>query len=463
MPGKTRIERYEPDFSIKNHPLQENRGRTAKRERKAEIRYDGGILLSEQQTNWSGNYTYSAARWHYPQSLAEVQEIVAQCDTLRALGTRHSFNGIADCTEDIVSLSHCNQVLELDREQQTVTVEAGIRYGELARYLYAEGYALHNLASLPHISIAGACATGTHGSGVGNGSLATAVRALEFIAADGSPVALSRAQDGETFAGAVVGLGALGVVTKLTLAVEPAFTVRQDVYEHLPREQWKQHFDEIVSSAYSVSLFTDWRTSTFNQLWLKSLTTEADATDAVSERFGAILATVPRHPLVELSAENCTAQLGVPGPWHERLPHFRMDFTPSVGEELQTEYLVPRRYALEALQALYGLHEKIAPLLQISEIRTVAADDLWLSPCYQEDCVALHFTWLKDWPGVQRLLPEIEAALEPFDARPHWGKLFTTLPERLRALYPKLPDFQRLLRTYDPNGKFRNAYLNAFL
>ncbi|MCW3099826.1 MAG: sorbitol oxidase [Chthonomonadaceae bacterium] len=382
---------------------------------------------------------------------------------VKALGTRHSFNGIADSTQDIISLAHCDRVLALDRERGTVTVQAGIRYGQLACALHAEGFALHNLASLPHISVAGACATATHGSGVGNGNLATAVRALEMVIANGQIVALSRERDAETFAGAVVGLGGLGVVTQMTLDIVPTFAVRQDIYENLALSELDTHFDEIVSSAYSVSLFTDWRGATINQLWLKSLVTDAEAVPAAPERFGATLATIPLHPLAGISAENCTEQQGVPGPWHDRLPHFRMDFTPSVGEELQTEYLIPYRHGRAALRALYDLRAQIAPLLQISEIRTVAADDLWMSPCYQQPCVALHFTWLKDWSGVQRLLPEIEAALAPFDARPHWGKLFTTSPSHLRSLYTKLPDFQRLLHTYDPNGKFRNPFLENLL
>lgn len=413
--------------------------------------------------NWAGNYLYSAERWHFPTTLEQVPELVTQCTQLRAVGTRHSFNGIADCTQDMISLQDCDRVLALDRERSTVTVEAGIRYGQLARYLESTGYALHNLASLPHISVAGACATATHGSGDGNGNLATAVSALEIVTADGRCVTLSRAQDSDRFPGAVVGLGALGVVTKLTLDIVPAFTLRQDVYENLPMAHLEDRFDEIMASAYSVSLFTDWRTDVFNQWWRKSVLPEDAKFHENPGRFGATPATEPRHPLAGLPVENCTAQMGAPGPWHERLPHFRMDYLASAGEELQSEYLVPRRFACAALRALSGIRGRIAPLLQISEIRTVAADDLWMSTCYREASVALHFTWLKEWPAVQALLPEIEAILAPFEARPHWGKLFTTPAERLQSLYPKLPEFRNLVRSFDPHGKFRNAYLETFL
>ncbi len=427
------------------------------------LRYDRRTAIIENLTNWAGNYTYRAARRHYPTTIEEVQEVVARSRSVKALGSRHSFNAIADCTGDSVSLAHYNQVVALDRENRTVTVQAGIRYGELSRSLHSNGYALHNLASLPHISVAGACATATHGSGDGNGNLATAVCALEMVTADGERTVLSRAQQPERFQGAVVGLGGLGIVTQLTLDIVPTFAVRQDVYENLPMANLEAHFDEITASAYSVSLFTDWRSDSFDQLWLKSVVSDATTFDTVGERFGATAAIRPRHPLAGISAENCTQQGGVPGPWNERLPHFRMDFMPSAGEELQTEYLVPRRYACAALRALTAMREQIAPLLQISEIRTIAADDLWMSPCYHQDCVALHFTWLKDWPAVERLLPTLESELAPFDARPHWGKLFTTSPARLHALYPKLPDFRQLLHEVDPGGKFRNDYLDTIL
>src|SRR5687768_3173312 len=301
-----------------------------------------------------------------------------------------------------------------------VTIEGGVRYGPLCQYLQREGYALHNLASLPHISVAGACATATHGSGDSNGNLATAVTALEFVNARGELVALSQAEDGEQFQGTVVGLGGVGVITKLTLEVQPTFNMSQRVYENLPLTQLEDHFDEITSSAYSVSLFTDWQNASFNQVWVKRRVSDELAGAESSTFFGARPAHIHRHPIVTMSAENCTEQMGIPGPWYERLPHFRIGFTPSSGDELQTEYLIPRQYAVAAIQAINRLRDHIFPLLQISEIRTIAADALWMSPCYQQLCVAIHFTWVKDWQAVRQLLPLIEEQLAPFQARPHW-------------------------------------------
>ena len=419
--------------------------------------------MIENPSNWAGNYTYHAAQIHQPETVEQIQELVIRSNKLKALGTRHSFNDIADSPGDLISLEHFNQIVALDRERRTVTVEAGVRYGQLARWLHDEGYALHNLASLPHISVAGACATATHGSGDRHGNLATVVSAMEMVTGNGDVIVLSREQNREQFQGAVVGLGGLGVVTKLTLDISPTFEMRQDVYENLPLTELEDHFDELFSSVYSVSLFTDWRNATFNQVWLKRHVPDGAAIELEPQLFGATLATSHLHPIATLSAENCTEQMGVYGPWFERLPHFRMDFTPSSGEELQSEYLVPRQHAFAALRAIDQLREQIAPLLQISEVRTIAADNLWMSPCYKQACVGIHFTWKKDWPAVRNVLPMIEDQLAAFDARPHWAKLFTMSPARIQSLYEKLPDFQQLLQYYDPQGKFRNAFLDKYI
>lgn len=419
--------------------------------------------MMENNSNWAGNYQYGAARWHYPETLAELQTLVKNSSKLRVLGSRHSFNNIADTAGDMVSLERLQREPLIDKSNQTVTVGAGTRYGQLCHYLHQEGYAIHNLASLPHISIAGACATATHGSGDRNGNLATAVAGLEMVTAAGDLVTLTRSENGPELAGTVVGLGAVGVITALTLDLVPAFEVRQYVYENVPFSQVEEHFEEIFASAYSVSLFTDWQGDSFNQLWLKHKTTAADSFEPIPELYGATAAAVHRHPITALSAENCTAQLGMPGSWYERLPHFRMEFTPSSGSELQSEYFVSREQAVAAFQAVRTLREQLGSLLMISEIRTIAADELWLSPCYQQACVGLHFTWEQNWAAVRELLPLLEAKLAPFQARPHWGKLFTMSAAQIAPLYPKLPDFQKLLNHFDPQGKFRNQFIENYI
>jgi xylitol oxidase len=409
--------------------------------------------------NWAGNLEYSTDRLFKANSMEQVRDYVKKEAKFRVLGTRHCFNTIADSTHNLLSLRAMDQVVTLDPSARTVTVGPGITYGQLSPYLHTKGFALHNLASLPHISVAGACSTATHGSGEKNGNLATSVAAMEFLTATGETRKLSQ-QDGETFHGSVVGLGAMGVITSITLNIEPTFMVRQYVYENLPFDEVKNNFDAIQASGYSVSLFTDWQKPRMNEVWIKSRVEEGQSADAAPTFFGAKLATKNLHPIAELSAENCTEQMGVPGPWYERLPHFKMGFTPSAGQELQSEYFVPRQHAIDAIVAIERLHEQIHPSLLISEIRTVAADDFWMSPCYRHPCVTIHFTWKQDWPAVSKLLPQIEKELAPFHARPHWGKLFSISPQSLNAMYERLPDFVGLCSKYDPRGKLRNEFLN---
>lgn len=419
--------------------------------------------MSAHERNWAGNLTYSSVRIHRPTTVAEVQEIVRSSSKLRALGSRHSFNTIADTPEDLVSLEGLSRIVALDRERGTVTVEAGIKYGHLGTYLHGEGFALHNLASLPHISVAGACATATHGSGDRNGNLATAVTALEFVAADGELVRLSREADGDAFLGAVVHLGALGVITQMTLAIEPTYTVQQDVYVDLPVAQLEANYEAIESDAYSVSLFTNWQGDAVGEIWLKRRLPDGVARAMAPEFFGAMLAANALHPIPALSAANCTVQGGEPGPWHERLPHFRMDFTPSSGDEIQTEYFVPRPHAVAAMRAITAIRDQLAPVLMISEVRTLAADELWMSPCYRQECVALHFTWHPNAAAVQAVLPTLEAQLAPFEPRPHWGKVFAMPAAQVQARYPRLGDFRALVQQYDPAGKFRNAFIDTYI
>jgi xylitol oxidase len=417
-----------------------------------------GQEITGPRENWAGNLTFSTNRLYAPASVDEVRQVVKSCAKLRALGTRHSFNRIADSTQNQISLMKLGEIT-LNEKARTVTVGAGVTYGKLAPVIDARGYALHNLASLPHISVAGAIATATHGSGVQNGNLSTAVSALEIVTADGESLHLSRTKDGEHFLAAVVGLGSLGVVTRVTLDVQPTYQVAQSVYQNLSLSHLKTHLEEIFSSGYSVSVFTDWQNHMASQLWIKRRLAPGDKNDWAPEFFGAKLAERKLHPLAGHDAESCTEQQGIPGPWYERLPHFRMNFTPSSGRELQTEYLIPRSRGYEAILAVETLRDRITPHLFITELRTIAGDDLWMSTAYRRDSLAIHFTWKPEWPEVSQVLPLIEKQLEPFDARPHWGKLFTMAPAELQSRYARLAEFEAILKRYDPTGKFRNDFI----
>jgi alditol oxidase len=417
---------------------------------------------SGRRTNWAGNVVFGAERYLRPASVPELQRLVAGATRIRALGTGHSFSPLADTTGDQVTLAGLPPVAEIDAGRAAITVSAGLRYRDITGPLRQAARALPNLASLAHICIAGACATGTHGSGAANGSLATAVSALEMVTATGDLVTVSRDDPGSPLAATVVALGALGIVTRLTLDTVPAFDLCQYVYDQLPLEQVTEHFAQILASGYSVSLFTGWRRELAFQAWLKC---RADAPGGPPPPgwMGGRRAAGPRHPIPGADPGASTQQLGVPGPWDERLPHFRPDFSPSTAAELQSEYLVPRERGIEGLLALSQVRDRLAPVVQICEIRTIAADQLWLSPAYQRACVGFHFTWVDDLPAVTWAVALVEEVLAPLRARPHWGKLFLLSPQELAGLYPRLADFGQLMSSYDRGGKFRNALLDEYL
>jgi xylitol oxidase len=397
------------------------------------------------ESNWAGSYEYRARTIHEPATVEQLQEIVAGSPRIRVLGSRHTFSEMAD-SDELVSLAGLPPDIAIDG--QAVSCGAAVRYGELAPALDEAGLALHNLASLPHISVAGAVATATHGSGDGNGNLATAVTALELVTAEGELIEAKRGD--EDFDGMVVNLGALGAVTRVTLAAEPAYEVRQRVFEDIGWPELHEHYDAITASGYSVSVFTLWGDT--SQVWVKS------RDDGPRELLGHPAATEDRHPIPGIDPVNCTAQRGVPGPWWDRLPHFRMGFTPSAGEELQSEFHLPRRHAAAAIEAVRALADRVRPHLQVTEIRTIAADSLWLSPQHEQDSVAIHFTWNRDPDNVERVLVDVEAALAPFGGRPHWGKLFLAA-----APHPRGADFLALADRLDPTGKFRNPWFTRHL
>ncbi|CAH0126437.1 MULTISPECIES: D-arabinono-1,4-lactone oxidase [unclassified Microbacterium] len=412
--------------------------------------------------NWAGNLTYRAAELAEPASVDEARELIARSRSIRVLGTRHCFNDIADTAGTQLSLAGLPPVIEVTEARDAVRVAGALRYGDLAPVLEAQGLALANLASLPHISIAGAVATGTHGSGDRTGSLASAVRAVSLLTADGGVRTVTRGE--ADFDGVVVSLGALGAVLDVTLDLQPSVPYAQHVFEHPRWDAVLEDLDAVTSAGTSVSIFSTWqRTDDADQIWVKQAQPDAtrDEREAVMARLSAAAATHRRHPILSEPAEAATEQDGVPGPWFLRLPHFRMDFTPSAGAEIQSEYLVPRADAVAAIEAVRAMADRIAPLLLVNEIRTVQEDDLWLSSSYGTDAVGLHFTWRPDEPSVRALLPELEAAL-PSSARPHWGKVFTLPGDEVRARYPRWDDFAQLRDRLDPERKFVNDYLERF-
>lgn len=412
------------------------------------------MATTTPERNWSGNYRYRATAVHHPTSRDELRRLVAGASHVHALGSRHSFTAIADAPE-LIALDRLDDQITTDREAGTVTVPAATTYADLADALNREGLALPNMASLPHISVGGAVATATHGSGERLGNLATSVTGLELVGSTGDVFTIQRGD--ARFDGLVVGLGALGIATQVTLAVEPYYEVSQVVYEQMEWDALFEHFDEIEAAGQSVSVFHCFG-ERIDQVWVKR---RAPADEGPSELFGALAATAPHNPVAGGSPVNCTPQLGDLGPWSERLPHFRSGFTPSSGEEIQSEVFVARGDGIAAIRAVRELADEIRPLLLVSELRAIAADPLWLSPQYARDTIALHFTWRREQRAAEEIVSRIESALMPFRVRPHWGKVTSLRAGDLAPLYERLHDFRRLREELDPRGAFVTDWLRA--
>ena len=414
--------------------------------------------MTEILRNWAGHFAFGAGRFHAPTNIADIQRIVHDARKIRVAGSRHSFNTLADTDGDLLSLRHLERRIDIDSAAHTVTIDGGVTYADLCPVLDAAGFALPNIASVPDFTIIGAAATATHGSGTGNRNLAAPVSAVELVTATGDIVTLRRGDS--DFPGAVVNVGALGVVSALTLDLLPRFEVYQNIFLDLPFDSVIENLESVMGAGYSVSLFTHWRDGIVKEAWVKSL---ASAAPPPTEFFGGHAATVPVSPVYGADPTGTTAQLGVPGPWFDRLPHGRIHVLPKIGAELQSEYFIALADAPAALRALDKIAPSFADLLIVSEVRTIAADDYWISMNQGRASIGIHFAFRHDWPAVSRVLPLIEAALAPFAPRPHWGKLFTMPATEVHARYPHLGDFTALAIRLDPAGKFRNAFLSEYV
>jgi len=441
----------------------------------------GGRRSDGEFVNWAGNVRFRPAGRAEPASTEQLQELVANAARVRVVGAGHSFSPLVATSGTLVSLRRLVRPAEVDAGTGEAWVSAGATYAEVGPELDRAGWALANLASLPQITVAGAVVTATHGSGSANRALSDAVTGLELVGADGT---LHRLEGG-ALAGAVVSLGALGVLTRVRVRLEPSYQAAQRVWQDLPLVAALEHLGEVLDLGWSVSLFTDWRNpDRVDQVWVKQrLHTEPpDATGAASpaasdgrrlsgaddpagdaddllDRLGARRATVQLHPLADGDPGAATEQLGRPGAWHCRLPHFRPDSSPSgAGAELQSEWLVDRADGADALGRLRGLADRLAGAVRVCEVRAVGADQAWLSPAYQRDSVALHLTWRPQPSVVWPLVAEIEAALADLGPRPHWAKLWQALPAIARA-----DDFRRLVTSHDPAGCFANPLLERVL
>ena len=424
---------------------------------------DAASATGEQ--NWAGNYAYRASQIHRPTTIDEIAAIAQSATSIRVLGSRHSFTDIVDADE-LIDLGGYQPKTHFDADAQTITVPASTTYGDVAQSLAPYGMALRNLASLPHISVAGSVATATHGSGIGNGNLATSVAGFEYVNTAGEIISVDRSTP--DFDGLVVSLGALGIVTAVSLGVVFDYQIEQHVYEDLPLDVVGDQLAMILGAAYSVSVFTTFAGSLdgqVGQVWIKRRTDGSDRSmDAGATFLDAPAATMQHHPIPGVDGSTCTAQLGVPGPWADRLPHFRMGFTPSAGNEVQSEFFVGSVDGPLALEALRNAADDFADRLMVSEVRVVAADELWMSPQYRRPSVAFHFTWHPDSEAggaagdLVRAVAAVQEALGPFAPRPHWGKVFDADGFSARDSYEMFDDFIDMAQRLDPHGVFRNDW-----
>lgn len=406
--------------------------------------------------NWSQNVQFNDREYFQPESLSELQEIIRSHRKIRVRGTAHSFNEIADTSSYAVNLVNMPKTIEINAISKSVQVAAGLTYGQLAPVLNSAGWALSNLASLPHISIAGSVATGTHGSGVSNQNLANQVISIDLVTADGELRKIDKSNP--AFNALIIGLGLGGIVYQYELRIEESYLIRQVIYPEIPLDVLQRNFDQIMSSAYSVSYFTDWSDAQVGNLWCKFQDFEE-----IPESIGGVSrASKKAHPIPGVNPDACTEQAGVPGPWHERLSHFKLEFIPSVGEEIQSEFFINRKDISAAIEEIAKLGSEISPLLWITELRTIAADDFWLSGAFQRDSVGIHFTW-KKLNAIYPVIKKVEEVLQKFEYRPHWGKVFTADAGYLKSVYPRLGEFQALVLALDPGKKFENMFTRKYL
>lgn len=395
--------------------------------------------------NWGGNFNYSTQNIQYPRSVAEVQQIVKNAGKLRVVGSRHSFSKIADSECTMLSTIGLNKIIGINGSIPSVTVQGGLTYTDLLTSLNTAGFALPNLASLAEISVGGAASTNAHGTGVANQALANHIRSMEIVLANGSLLTIG--PNDPRLKGMAAGLGAFGVVTQLELKLVPAFNITTYTYVNMPVQNSYENFAALQNMGFGVLLVNMFTAPDAWNIAIVYARSDANNTAMLtSNLFGGTLVSQTTQPsyLALLSI----AQIGLSG----------VD-----GNEIQTEYFVPISKAVEAIKAVTAVANStnIFPSLATAfVIRTIASDDLWMSEYYGNDTmVAIHFSWQNNVTAVEAVLPQLERAMIPYGARPHWGKMFTMEPEDFLPHYPKVNEFKKLAEQLDPKGKFRNEFL----
>ena len=436
---------------------------------------DGGDIPQ----NWAKTVYYNHTI-HYPKTVEEIQHILQYHAKIRVLGSMHSFNNITKLPQEFngvyISMSNMNQVIKCCRGER-VTIQPGITFGELGEYLHERNFGFHNMASLPHITVGGAISTGTHGAGVFNGNLASHVMQVKLISADGKLRTYRIGQDPE-FQHIPVSFGLAGIIVEIELDIVPDYDIQQCIYENLPFNTIKKSdYKTAFSSAYSFSIFTQWKNRKFTSIWAKyrlrkgrngneeSIMIDCPDMNKIKPSSNKV------HPLPGGDTSFVSGGIGknYKEPGYVGLPHFLMEGVPSQGEELQSEYFVSSHMFDVVIEVLFHHFEenpKLYDLLYVSEMRFVAGDKLTLSPQHVlGSSIGFHFTWKKEFDQVVDALKGIENVLKPYNALPHMGKLFTMTGRELEGKYGQrnLRAFQSFVAPLDPLKKFVNPFLQNLI
>jgi FAD-linked oxidoreductase len=448
-----------------------------------------------QWRNWAGTATATPARWAQPRSEAEicaaVKEAAAAGLPVRALGSGHSFTAAAATSGLALDLSLWTGVTAADTRTGLVTVRSGTTLRALNAALAEFGLALANLGDIDAQTIAGALATGTHGTGARLGGLATQIEALDLVLADGSLVSCSASARPDLFAATRVGLGALGVVTAVTLRCVPSFTLAADE-RPMPVEQVIEEFGALAAANDHFEFY--WFPYGRQALVKRNNRVPSGGPAAVPAGRAAGRAAVPagraaapmpgwrrfwEFEVMENAAFGTLCRLGRAAPRLvpalNRLSSaalsarsytdasYRVFVTPRRVHFVESEYAVPRESLPGVLAELRRAVPRLAdPVMFPVEVRVAAADDIWLSTAYGRDSayIAVH-----QYAGLpyRAYFDLFESVVAPVAGRPHWGKLHSLDAGRLGPLYPRFEDFRRVRAEVDPEARFGNAYLARVL
>ncbi|MCW4352420.1 FAD-binding protein [Hoyosella sp. YIM 151337] len=430
--------------------------------------------MTTQWQNWSRTVTAYPARVLRPRSTDELCGMVRKAaeaeQTIRAWGSGHSFTPAAATNGWALDLSALSGFSDIDLTRRAVTVKAGTLLRDLNAALHTLGLALENLGDIDTQTVAGAISTGTHGTGARLGNLATQVLALELVQPDGSVVRCSAEEKPDLFAAARVSLGALGVISTVTLRCVPRFVLAANEQPE-PIEQVldtmqqaadaNDHF-EFFMFPYGCKALVKRNNRTADEPAPLSWAAEFLSYELIENRAFAALCRLGRTVPASVKPAGRIADAVLSARAY-RDWSYRVFATPRKVRMVESEYAIPRGALAEVLTALRSLYGRLAtPVAFPVEVRFSASDEIWLSPSYDRETAYVAVHQFEGMPYLE-YFREFEAIARAAGGRPHWGKLHTLASPELGALYPRFDDFVRLRDELDPSRVFRNIYTDQVL